>query len=226
MIQNENIPLSVALSTVLYTFLEIGDDLIPTHYDHPSLLYEISNSIFNEFLVARDELSEEEIEIGGWDLIFNVMNTFCTIVNEGCYLPQERALLWNEEFFSLKDSDRKEKLYQEWKKRTLSDEQVAFLRKLYSAFLINRCRDLIKGLSPKEIFTDLFANYVLLTNIFPIVWDCSLEHNPAFYFSRLAGLCRVFEQTKTIPTFVAPILDDLYEPDVVTYAMAFMHIFG
>lgn len=220
-LQSTEIPTGEAMASVAYLGAQAGDFLIAGDYSRMEDALSTLPSVLYEFEQAKKEIPAKELKELAWNLIFNVTDTFCQIVHES-NLPFNEEFLWKEEFFSYNDNLRKERLYEAWTNNIHKKSHENFARKLATTFLMGHCLYLGQH-TADEIFVKNFCNYIILSEVLPTTWDA--EEGTPLYFARLARFHRTFDQSKAIVNLIHPVIEELFAPDILTYAMAFMTIF-
>lgn len=195
LLQNMDIPFGCALGSLLIHNTDIKQLFNNKDYDKLPATLNTIQSTLSELEHTRQEMTYGELEQIADQLLFVIVDTFCSVVRELNYSRYEKYV-WDASFFELTDAERKGAL----SKCRLKQKQGA------------KHQQFMRHLAANNLFTTSMA-------------VSSDPEGSAEYFSRLVGICRVFEQSKCIEQFVFPILDDLFHPDLLSYTMALMVCF-
>lgn len=221
-VQNPSIPFGKALSALLYIGMNNTGFYCPDDTEMKSCLAQIPDTL-NEFTIARQNIGAEELEQTAWQLIFVIADAFCLTVKEcGALNPEE--FIWDDTFFSLSDEERKQKLYNCWKKRSKDSKHLTFMRRIAATLLFSDGMALSVQ-SPESIFIQKIANYIILAEVLPSAWNPEYQTSQKQYATGLSLICRIFDQSHVVDEFIYPTICDLVQPDVLTYAMVFMVLF-
>lgn len=223
LLQDQSIPFGMALGTLAYTGMNMAGYFTNNDFSQMEMTLAQAPEVLSEFSSARQSMTQEELEQAAWELIFVITDTFCQTMNE-TDLSTKDLFLWEDSFFEMSDTDRKKQLYDRWKSRTKDPGHIAFMRRFASALLLGDGMALgEKG--AENIFLRKIGTYIILSEVLPPSWkDCD-SITQELYFSRLAQICRMFDQAQIINNYIYPIICDLIHPDVLTYAIAFMVLF-
>lgn len=222
-LQDTSIPFGRALATLIYIGMENQNILsqIPRLTEIDKVLAQIPD-VLNEFTSAAQSMTKE-FEQAAWQFIFTVTDTFCQVLEEGQF-PYREQFLWADTFYQLPDRERKEKLYNSWKNRKKDPHHLAFMRALAATLLFADGIALTTE-NPEHIFLRKIATFIILAEVLPPVWNPKYQTERKYYFSGLAHICRKFDQSPVVNNFIYPVICDLMQPDVLTYAMAVMVLF-
>lgn len=221
-LQDETIPFSVGLATVLAIALEVETPFKKQDFESFESIILHSGDLQKQFLQAKEDLMSDMKELA-WNLIFGVIDTFCHIINESDAFEKE-TFLWPHDIFLMDDSQRRSHLIHSWNHRKDDATYLRFLRRLTAACFQSYSMALGHEDATFIYIRDI-CNYIILARILPLTWtDCSCTNDPA-YFSRLSHLAHHFEQSTITKKFIWPVIQDLFSPDLYTYVMAFMVLF-
>ena len=171
---------------------------------------------------ALDETPE--FQDAAWNLIFGVTDTFCQILNEAEAFEREN-FLWRADVFDKNDAQRREFLLECWKKRKRDEKQLTFMRRLAATFF--QSHSLALGTeTASSLYVRDMCNYLMMTEILPLLWEDVRPYGDPVYLSRLSHISTFFEQSGVIKQFIWPVIRDLFQPDIFSYAIAFMVLFG
>ncbi len=222
MLQDEKIPFSVVLATVLSIGLELETPFKDQDYESFESIILHSGDLQDQFMQAKKELTSDMKEFA-WKFIFGVTDTFCHIINESDAFEKD-TFLWEQDIFRMDDCRRHHHLVACWNNREDDPEYLRFLRRLAAALFQSHSMALGHE-SAADIYIRDICNYLILARILPLTWtDCACTNDLAF-FSRLSHLAHHFEQSTITKKFVWPVIQDLFSPDLYTYVMAFMVLF-
>lgn len=221
-LQDETIPFSVGLATVLAIGLEVETPFKNQDFESFESIILHSGDLQNQFQQAKEDFTSDMKELA-WNLIFGVIDTFCHIINESDAFEKE-TFLWPHDIFLMDDSQRRSHLIHSWNQRKDDAAYLRFLRRLTAACFQSYSMALGHEDATFIYIRDI-CNYIILARILPLTWtDCSCTNDPA-YFSRLSHLAHHFEQSTITKKFIWPVIQDLFSPDLYTYVMAFMVLF-
>lgn len=222
MLQDEKIPFSVVLATVLLIGLELETPFKDQDYESFESIILHSGDLQDQFMQAKKELTSDMKEFA-WKFIFGVTDTFCHIINESDAFEKD-TFLWERDIFRMDDCQRHHHLVACWNNREDDLEYLRFLRRLAAALFQSHSMALGHE-SAADIYIRDICNYLILARILPLTWtDCACTNDLAF-FSRLSHLAHHFEQSTITKKFVWPVIQDLFSPDLYTYVTAFMVLF-
>lgn len=222
MLQDETIPFSVGLATVLTVGSEVETPFINQDFESFESVILHASDLQDQFMQAGEALTSDMREFA-WKLIFGITDTFCHIINESDAFEKD-TFLWPQELFHMDDSQRRSHLVHSWNDRKDDPVYLRFLRRLAAAYF--QSHSMALGHEPAaSIYIRDICNYLVLARILPLTWtDCACT-NDLTYFSRFSHLAHHFEQSTITKKFVWPVIQDLFSPDLYTYAMAFMVLF-
>lgn len=223
LLQDEETPFSLALSTVVYLSLRAGRQLYSRDFDEMCDSLETVTDVMLEFNTAKNELPPKELEEIARDFIFNVSNTFATVCKEAKYYNREK-FLWAESIFELDDDAKTNFIHTCWRFRSKAKDHERFLRRLATIFFTNQCIMLSEG-KENIAYLQKLCNFILVAEILPLTWSNSDRENLSEYFSRIALISRVFNDSTLVDDVIGPTIENVFCPDVLTYAMTFMVLF-
>ncbi len=221
-LQDESIPFSVGLATVLATGLEVETPFKDQEFESFESVILHSGDLQNQFMQAKEDFTPDMKELA-WTLIFGVTDTFCHIINESDAFEKETSL-WSQDLFRMDDSERRCHLIHSFHNRKDNPEYMRFLRRLAAACFQSHSMALGHEAAASIFIRDI-CNYLILARILPLTWTNCACTNDLAYFSRLSHLACHFEQSTITKKFVWPVIQDLFSPDLYTYVMAFMVLF-
>ena len=220
LLQDESLSLDLALGIVLYFGPESTQNLMDMEKNFAIPSDEDVQMLLHEFQSVKQGMETKELEYAAWTLIFSVVDTFCNILHETNLYND--MILWNNDVFGYADTKRKNYLYGLWKKHEGSFfPSITQKRRLYSSIMAKHMVALGVD-SPEDILMAKVCNYIIISEILPFVWQTDTE---AEYFALLAQVGRLFEQSKVITQYVNPVIQDLFQPDILSYIIAFMVLF-
>ena len=222
-LQEDTLPFSLELSTVVYLGLSAGNKFSSKDYDGMNAELDTIGDVYEDFTQTLAALSIDQLEENAWQFIFQVTDMFCQIVRESD-LYQKELYLWDESVFQLGEEERKNYLYNCWRIRTKAPEHQRFMRRLASLFFSRHMMDLGEK-DTHHILLENMCNYMIVTEVLPATWKPEHRENLSQYFMRLACIGRLFDDNNVMSTMIAPMIENTYHPDVLTYAMAFMALF-
>ena len=156
-------------------------------------------------------------------LIFNIVDTFCQIVREWDVFGAEK-FLWPSYVFGYTDRERKQYIRTCLANQNRDLGHRNFWRKLAVACFFGHASAL--GAEDCEsIFLQDMCIYLILAKVMPLTWGCSEARDTRQYFCRLSMIARQFEQNKIVQKFIWPVIQELFEPDVFSFTIAFMTLF-
>lgn len=223
LLQNENIPFYAGLATVVAIGLDAEKTFRDQDYESFESVILRSDHVLQQFMQAKKDQTPE-MEQFAWNFIFGVTDTFCHLLNDSNSYEKE-ILLWKQEIFHMNDQQRRSHLLECWNNRNDHPEHLLFLRRLAAAFFHSHAMRLVCDTSDSIFLRDL-SNYMILAKIIPLIWGSCPHTNDPAYFSGLSHLAHHFEQSSLIREYIWPVILDLFHPDLYTYAMAFMVLFG
>lgn len=222
LLQDETIPFSVALATVLSVGLEAEISFKNQDYEAFESTILQADELQKQFTQAREELTSEMKEFA-WNLIFGITDSFCLIVRDSNAYDMD-AFLWPYHIFGKDDIQRRNFLLECWNKRKDTPEQMRFLRRLAAAFF--QTHSMALGSKPAtSLYLQDMCNYLILARVLPLTWENCPRAGEQAYFSRLNYIAHHFEQSSIMREFIWPVIQDLFSPDLYSYAMAFMVLF-
>ncbi|MCH5265162.1 MAG: flagellin lysine-N-methylase [Lachnospiraceae bacterium] len=224
LLQDEKIPFGIALGTVCYLGSMAFDAWKAKDYEQVRLRFTQLPSVMEEFLQAKQDLMPEELQEIALHHIFNVVDTFNQVVFKST-LPNKDSYLCEDSYFHMSDQQRKDYMIQLVEKNrgnVIKDTPVT--RKVAASFLIGHLLSIVSETS-EQVFTASFANYVLLSRVLPLTWSQDVQCDERQYLATMARFGRVFDQSHAMQNLIWPVIKDLFEPDVLTYAMSFMYLF-
>ena len=222
-LQEESFAFGTALGTVLYTSLTAGEQLRNYDYSGMSSTLQQYTDIYQELRQAPAQLFPEDWECVAKEFLFNLTDTFCQIIREGNVFKSD-LYLWDATYFEKSDTERKETFYKHLLRRNKSSLHKTFMRRVAVAFLMGHYLELDMK-ETKSILLDKFCNYMIMVEILPITWAQTYSEDSAEFFTRLAKICRLFDQTSAMETLISPVVHDLFQPNELMYTMAFMYLF-
>ena len=221
LLQEESISLGAALGTVLYLCLEQTSKI----KDNKGIL-EIPNEnkvfdILNEFASVQHSMPKEELEGAAWEVVFLIVDTFCNVIEE-TGLRAKDMIVWDEPVFQMSDQERKHYLKTAWmKNRDHSSDAMRAKRRLYASF-IAMCLMLYNKPGFDKFILGRVCYYIILSEVLPCVWN--MEEGQ--YFSKMAELERVFENSTLMTKYIDTIIQEFLHPDILTYILAFIFLFN
>lgn len=221
MLQNETIPFGVSLATVIHTALQAEGPFRELDFESFEAVLLQADETQKEFLKAEKELSKE-LEECAWKLLFGVTDTFCLILKEA-EPAKGKQFLWKTEMFEKDDRGRRDFLVRCWKKQRKTSAQRIFMRRAAAAFFQNL--SMAFGIEDCSFYIRDLCNYLILSELLPVVWEEPPQFGTAEYFSRLRFISTLFEQSGVIKQFVWPVIENIFHPDLFSYAAAFMVLF-
>lgn len=220
LLQNTSIPLSVCLGTVIYVGMAAEESFKKKDYESFEAAILQAPEILAQFQQSKEELSKDSLAETAWSLIFCIVDTFCTIMNEADSYKKE-SFLWETEIFAMDDNKRKEYLIACHEKREKTPRHDIFMRRLASISFFSHSMAL-EVESGEALYLQDLCNYLILAEILPLTWNLPPDADIKQYLSRLSYISRKFEQSSLVKKYVYPIIQDLFSPDLFTYVMAFM----
>lgn len=222
-LQDESIPLGIALQTVLHVGLEADTYFKENDYESFETIILNASDIQEQFVLKKENVTSEMIE-SAWDLIFGVTDTFCLILREADAFKWD-TFLWGNDIFNKSDSERRNFVIDSWNNRTHTTKHKTFLRKLAASFF--QTHSMMLGTeSGTSIYIRDLCNYLILATILPLTWSSQPHDNKHAYLSRLSHISHYFEQSHVVKDFVWPVIQDLFHADLYTYTIALMVLFG
>ena len=223
LLQDTSVPLGVALGAVIYTGIEAGKYYEKHDFEQfESVVYRMPE-ITQQFLQSGEELAAGEMMESGQQLIFNIVDTFCQIVREWDVFGAEK-FLWPSYVFGYTDRERKQYIRTCLANQNRDLGHRNFWRKLAVACFFGHASAL--GAEDCEsIFLQDMCIYLILAKVMPLTWGCSEARDTRQYFCRLSMIARQFEQNKIVQKFIWPVIQELFEPDVFSFTIAFMTLF-
>ncbi len=223
-LQDNSIPLGVGLSTALYIGMDAGKHLANRNYeaageamDRFPEIQEQFQSVYTELKSATDQNETAQ------QLIFGITDTFCLLVNETDVIQKE-TYLWKMDTFSTNDLERKTFILNCYQKKTTTPENTVFMRRLAAALFQYQTMQL--GTMPEaSLYLESMSNFIILAEILPLTWENAPAFGERAYFSRLSRVSRLFQQSGIVRNYIGPVIQDLFKPDLYTYALAFMELF-
>lgn len=222
LLQNEDIPFGIALSALCYLGSMAFDFWKENNYEGVYTTLAQLPSVLQEFSQAKEDLSEEELRQLALDHIFHVTDTFNQIIFKSA-LPKCDHYLCEAAYFQMSDKQRMYYISQRVEQQRELLKENTLSRRLAAAFFLARL--IIYTESSEHIFTASFANYILLSHIMPLTWSQDSRCDERKYLATAARMNRLFDKSHAIQKFVWPVIKDLFEPDILTYAITFMYIF-
>lgn len=223
LLQDSDIPLGSALGALLHTGNTVSHLFKHRTYDTLPDTITQTRLIFSDLEQTKQTISHEEFRQVTDQLCFVVIDTFCQIAKEMNY-PKHELFIWDSSFFDLSDPARKEALCMCRQKQNKSDRHRNFIRHLAAHNMVEIGMALCSD-SEQDLFTKKMCLYLILIEYLPLTWRKSCLEGSADYLSRLAGICRIFDQRHDIEQIVLPIIHDLLHPDILSYTMTLMDLF-
>lgn len=223
LIQEPSVPLGPALGTVFYVGLEVADSFKKCDFESFEAVILQAPDILEHFRQSQTDLMSAQLSDSVWALIFGITDTFCQVIKEA-NLYGWQDFLWPAHVFELNDAQRKDYLISCWNNQQLSQEYIAFIRKVAALCFMGHSLALDAD-SGEDIYLRDICNFILLAAVLPSTWDLPKENSLSDYLSRFSHISRRFEQSNVIKKFVYPIIQDLFAPDIYAYTSAFMVLF-
>lgn len=222
-LQEETLPFPITLSSIIYLGLSTGNKFLNQDYDGMNAEFDTFWEVYQDFTKTMGALSIDQLDKTAWQFIFQVTNMFCEIVRESD-LYQKELYLWDDSVFQLGEEERQNYLYHCWRMRTKAPEHLRFVRRLASLFFSRHMMELGEK-DTHHILLENMCNYMIVAEVLPATWKPEHRENLSQYFMRLACIGRLFDDSNIMSTMIAPMIENTYHPDVLTYAMAFMALF-
>lgn len=222
LLQDETIPFGAALATVVYTSMEAQPFFAKRDFENFGKVLRQASGVQEQFIQTERELSSDIGETA-WQLLFGVTDTFCQILNEAEALERENYL-WGHEVFDKKDEDRCRFLKGCHKQRKPDRRHRTFMRRLAACYFLI-CSMKCEEEPADALYLTDFCNYLIVEELLPLTWKDAPEYGGAVCFSRMSRISSFFEESGIIRQFVGPVIQDLFHPDVFSYAVAFMALF-
>lgn len=222
-LQEEEQIFSVVLSTIVYMslegveFFEKGDFLGFIRYMNNY------TSIYQEFAMARNDIMKEGAEELAYEFVYKIIDSFCQILNESNVAFKERVL-WPKNVFEMSDSQRREYLTRCLKERNDSLEHKRFMKRLFAAqYLYWGIYAQVKD--KKTLFQDKWCTYIILAEVLPFTWGKAVLENEHELMARYSALNRVYNNAEKVIQRITDVINDLFQPDYLTYSMIFIFLY-
>lgn len=223
LLQDETVPFGVALAAVVHLSLEAEPYFKSRDYENFEAVLLQAPLVVEEFMQAGQAASSD-FRGAAWNLIFGVTDTFCQIINEAEAFERDK-FLWSKEVFDKNDAERRSFLLERWDGRKREQKQVTFMRRLAATFFQSHSMALEEEKAESLYLRDM-CNYLILAEILPLTWEDVRPYGEHTYLSRLSHISTFFEQSGIVKQFIGPVIQDLFQPDIYSYAIAFMVLFG
>lgn len=221
-LQDEKIPFGAAIATVVYIGMEAQPYFERKDFENFEKVLRQAPD-FQEQLIQTERELASDIEKTAWQLLFGVTDTFCQILNEAEALERENYL-WGQEVFGKNDEDRCDFLKGCHKQRKPDGKHRTFMRRLAACFFLI-CSMKYEEEPADTLFLTDFCNYLIVEGLLPLTWKNVTEYGSAACFSHMSRISSFFEESGIIRQFVGPVIQDLFHPDISSYAVAFMELF-
>ncbi len=223
LLQDRDAELGVQLSILGYIFEEACESLnCADSVDILSLLAKIPE-VEEQFSESKILLKTEEYRLMAEKFIFSVIDTYCCVVHESNFYMVERGI-YDDEIFARSDSGRFEYIRECLAVCRVDRTHISFLRKLFSAYLMGQCLHMRSGEMAREVMHG-FMNYTILATVLPAMWS-GVNTGDQEYFIRLAQIGRFFTHSMIVKKFIHPVIRDLFHPNLYTYALVYLYLFG
>lgn len=224
LLQNDEVPIDIALGTVGYLGMEALDCLRREDYAMMREKMALTSNTMSEFIVTKMSLAEGDLSELALQLVYNVTEAFTQLVRDSD-LPFHANYTCGEDYYQLSEQGRKQQIAEALLKQDKSKKHRRMIRRLATAYYMGHLLMLHQQTS-EEIFVGGFCNYMILVEVLPLMWSHGTVSIEKIYLSTLAQFGRLFDAEGAMNQLIWPILKQLYEPDVLAYSMAFMKLFG
>lgn len=220
LLQDEAVPFGVALTTVFHVGLEAEEPFEQHDFEAVDRSMLQAPEIQAQFMMAKQELDEEQAGRAAWRFILGVVETFCQIIPQEMKVYKLETILWRQEMVNQSNEERKKFLLSSLTEMRKNRRHMSFMRRLAAV-----CFLYYESGFPASRYISNFCIEMILAEILPLTWVDAKEVSEHEYLTRLGLLSRWFQQTNFLADHLQKALDDLYSPDIYTYAIALMELF-
>lgn len=220
LLQDESVPFGVALATVFHVGLETEEPFKQSDFEAVDRSILQAPEIQAHFMMAKQELDEEQASQAAWRFILGVVEAFCQIIPQEMQVYKLETILWRQEMVSQSNEERKKFLLSSLAEVRKNSRHMSFMRRLAAVCFLHQASG-----PPASEYIWNFCTTMILAEILPLTWADTEEVSVQEYLTRLSLLSRWFQQPNFLADHLQKALDDLFSPDIYTYAIALMGLF-
>lgn len=220
LLQDESVPFGVAMATVLHVGLEVEEPFERQDFEAVDQSMLQAPEVQAQFMTAKQELDEEQTEKAAWRFILGAVESFCEIIPQEMRVYKLETILWRREMVCQSNEERKKFLLSSLEEMRKDSRHMSFMRRFAAVCFLHDASGF-----PASGYIWSLCIMMILAEILPLTWADADEVSEQEYLTRLSLLSRWFQQPNFFAEHLQKALDDLFSPDIYTYAIALMGLF-